>query len=429
MTQERKERNQPRSGGIQDNMGVLSTMMRPARAASALTFLSMTVGVLIAQPPSLQPPTLQQPALQQPAVRQPGVQQPGQRQPSLQPQLGQLPALPPSQDVATFTDTVRIVMAAVTVTDRNGEIVSGLMPQDFQLLDNGKRQKITEDVTSHPISLAIVVQANATVEKVIPQIQRLGSLLQAQVLGDDGEAVVMSFDHRIQTLSDFTSDADKITAALKKIKPGSSTARLNDATIEAVALLKRRPASRRRVILLVAESRDQGSQLRAREVLNAAEFANTVIYSVNISHLLAAATASIPATRSVLDNRPPGAVHLPAGMVETPTTQSQMAVGNWAPVIKEIFLATKAIFVSNPLEVYTTYSGGREFNFKTQRQLDEAVSRIGSELHTQYLLTYTPNNQNEAGFHNIVVRVARPDLTVRTRDGYYLAGTPEGAKQ
>jgi VWFA-related protein len=344
---------------------------------------------------------------------------------------GPLPAQQPAQqpEVPTFTQTVRIVMAPVTVTDKNGEVVNGLTPADFRLTDNGKLQKITEDITSHPISLVIVVQANATVEKVIPQIQKLGSLLQAQVLGDDGEAAVMSFDHRLQVLGDFTSDVNKITEALKKIKPGSSTARLNDATINAVNLLKKRPASRRRVILLVSESRDQGSELRAREVMNAAEFANTVIYSVNISSLLAQATASVPNTRSVLDNRPPGAVHLPAGMVETPTIQSQQDLGNWMPLIKEVFLATKAIFVSNPLEIYTTYTGGREYNFKTQRDLDAAVSKMGSELHSQYLLTYTPNNQDEAGFHNIIVQIDKPGYSVRTRDGYYLAGTPEGAKK
>lgn len=333
-------------------------------------------------------------------------------------------AIPPD-----FRDTVRIVMAPVTVTDRNGEIVSGLQPKDFRLFDNGKLQNVTEDLTSHPVSLVVVIQSNAVVEKILPQIQKIGSLLQAQVLGDEGEAAIITFDHRIQVLSDFTSDADKITVALKKLKPGSNSARLNDATIEGVRMLRRRPASRRRAILLISESRDGGSELRAREVLTEAEFAGVVMYSVNISHLLASLTASPPATRSVLDNRPPGAVHLPAGVVETPTTQSQQNVGNWVPVFKEIFLATKAIFVSNPLEVYTTYTGGREYNFKTQRELDRAVSNIGAEMHSQYLLTYTPNNQEEAGFHDIVVQVSRPGLTVRTRDGYYLAGTPEGAKK
>ncbi len=332
-------------------------------------------------------------------------------------------------DAARISTTVRIVMAPVTVTDKNGGTITGLAPTNFKLYDNGRLQRITEDVTTHPLSLVVVVQANSEMEKVIPQIQKLGSLLQAQVLGDDGEAAVIGFDHRIQTLTDeFTSNPDKITAALKKLKPGSSSARLNDATIEAINMLKRRPTNRRRVILLIAENRDQGSELRAREVLSASEFANVVIYSVDVSRMVTAVTATPPPPPP--DNRPPGAVHITNGEVMTPTLESQQVnLGDWTPVLKEIFLATKAIFVKNPLDVYTRYSGGREYGFIKQATLDRAVSDLGDELHSQYLLTYTPNNQDEAGFHNIVVTVDRPDFKIRTRDGYYLAGTPEGAKK
>jgi VWFA-related protein len=327
-----------------------------------------------------------------------------------------------AQETPTFRTDVRIVMTPVTVTDRGGAIVNGLMPTDFRLLDNGKPQKITEDVAVHPISMAMVVQANGGVEKMLPQIQKMGSLIQHQILGDEGEITIFSFDHRIQTMTDFTSDPDEITKALKKIRPGSATSRLNDATIEAITALRRRPASRRRVLLLISESRDNGSELKAREVLSAAEFANIVIYSIDISHLMASLTAPPPAGRTINDNRPPGAVHLPNGNVETPTTQSQMQLGNWTPVFKEIFLAAKAIFVPNPLEVYTTYSGGREYSYTTQRTLEHAISDLGEELHSQYLLTYTPNNQEEGGYHNIVVQILKPDMKVRARDGYYIAG-------
>src|SRR5665213_4457603 len=130
--------------------------------------------------------------------------------------------------------TVRIVMAPVTVTDHDGSLVEGLQPTDFRLYDNGKLQRITEDLTTHPLSLVVAVQANGQVEKILPQIQKLGSLLQAQVLGDEGEVAVLEFDHRVQKLTDFTSDPDKMTAALKGIKAGSWTSRLNDAAMEGV---------------------------------------------------------------------------------------------------------------------------------------------------------------------------------------------------
>ena len=321
--------------------------------------------------------------------------------------------------------TTHIVTTPVTVTDRAGNIVNGLGPKDFRLTDNGKLQKIDQDVAVYPISMVIAVQANAEVEKMLPAIQKMGSALSAQILGDDGEAAVIEFDHRIQMLADFSSNPDKLSAALKKIKAGSTSSRLNDATIESVNMLKRRPDSRRKILLLIAESRDNGSELKAREVLSAAEFAGVVIYEIDISKFVASVTAPPSANRSVLDNRPPGAVYAqgPGGGVETPTTISQNNMGNWTPVIKDLWDLTKGIFVPPPLEVYTTYSGGRQYAFKSQRELDRAVSDLGEELHSQYLLTYVPNNQSEAGYHNIVVQVIRPDMKIRARDGYYWAGT------
>ena len=325
---------------------------------------------------------------------------------------------------ADFGTIVHIVTTPVTVTDRAGNIINGLGPKDFRLTDNGRLQKVDQDVATYPISMVIAVQANAEVEKMLPAIQKMGSAISAQILGDDGEAAVIEFDHRIQNLGDFSSDPDKLSAALKKIKAGSGSSRLNDATIESVNLLKRRPDSRRKILLLIAESRDNGSELKAREVLSAAEFAGVVIYAIDISKLVASVTAPPSANRSVLDNRPPGAVYAqgPTGGVETPTTISQNNMGNWAPVIKDIYDMTKGIFVPPPLEVYTTYSGGRRYAYKTQRELDRAVSDLGEELHSQYLLTYIPNNQEEAGYHNIVVQVLKPEMKIRARDGYYWAG-------
>src|SRR5579863_2633650 len=333
----------------------------------------------------------------------------------------QAPVAPNSSD-ATIRETFKFVLAPVTVTDRDGNFVSGLMPADFRLLDNGKPQRITEDVASHPISVVVAIQANQEVEKILPQIQRLGSLLQAQVLGDEGEVAVLAFDHRIQTLTDFTSDPDKIAMALKKLKAGSWTSSLNDATLEAIAMLRKRPGGRRLAILLISESRDKGSQIRPREVLTQADFANVAIYSVDISKTIASLTATPPPPRP--DLTPPGGKHLPACQVNTPTTDSQMAMGNWAPLIKDVFDATKDAFVANPLEIFTRYTGGRQYSFIKQGTLDRAVSEIGAELHSQYLLTYLPNNQDEGGFHAITVQVLKPDLMIRTRDGYYIAGKP-----
>ena len=331
---------------------------------------------------------------------------------------------PPKPDPPNNEPVIRVsfkfVLVPVTVTDKAGTFVSGLTQYDFRLYDNGKLQKITEDVASHPLSLVVAIQANNDVEKILPSIQKLGSVFEQLVVGENGEMAVMAFDHRVKNLVDFTSDTNKIDAAFKQLKPGSSTSAVNDAAMAGVNLLRNRPPERRRVLLIIAENRDKGSTIKEREVLTAAEFANVPIYSVDISVLVAQLTATPQPPRP--DNRPPGAVPLPAGIVNTPTTESQMNVGNWVPLFKDIFDLGKSIFVPNPLTVYTKYTGGRQFSFKTKKTLDHDVAQIGEELHSQYLLTYLPNNLDEAGFHQIVVEVQKPGLTVRTRDGYWIAG-------
>jgi VWFA-related protein len=329
---------------------------------------------------------------------------------------------PANEDKATFNIQTRVVVAPVTVTNKNGDIISNLTPKDFRLRDNGNFQQITEDISLHPISMVIVVQSSSEVERMLPAILKLGSAFHAQILGEDGEAAVVKFDSRIVTLADFTSDPDQLSMALRKIKAGNAASRLNDAAAEGISLLRKRPNSRRKVMLLISEPRDNSSDLKPREVLTAAELANIIIYSINVSRIVAQAKAPPPASRSLLNNRPPGAVYLGAGNIETPTIQSQQAVGNWMPLIEDIYDTAKGLFVANPLEVYTNYTGGRQYDFKTQKDLGRAIFRLGEELHSQYLLTYRPTNQEEAGYHKIVVDVLNPDVKIRARNGYFWGG-------
>lgn len=368
--------------------------------------LLLVAGLLAAQQPPLFPSTVGPVQAPKDPVTSAAPTQPGQ-----------------SPGDVIFRSNVRNVIAPVTVTDREGHFVNNLTTLDFQLYDNKKLQKIAEDQASHPISLVVAVEAGAEVEKIIPQVQKIGSLLSSLLVGDSGEVAVLAFDHRVQTLTGFTSDPDQINMAMKKLKPGSTTFALNDAANTAMNMLRNRPLMRKRILLLISESRDNGSSSRVRDVLTAAEFANVVVYSVDMSHLLASLTSTAQPPRP--DPIPAEARHLPGGQIGTQTTDAQNIMGDWTPVMKEIFIAAKAIFVPNPLEVYTKYTGGREYSFMSQKTLERAIADIGEELHSQYLLTYSPNNQDEAGFHEIEVRILKPGLKVRTRNGYWLARVNE----
>jgi VWFA-related protein len=345
---------------------------------------------------------------------------PAQPPANVQPQASQ----PSGDEFPTFQTGVKEVMAPVTVTKRDGSVVNGLTALDFQLFDNGKPQTVTVDTLAHPISLVVAVQANAAVEQILRDIQKIGSVFDQLVIGENGEMAVLAFDHRVQIMTPFTSDPDKIHNAFKNIRPGSTPSHLNEATTTALNMLRNRPPDRRRIVVLISESHDNGSHFRVRDVLTEAEFADIVIYTVDISHLLTSLeTKQLPNRQA---NIPPGGIALPNGQVMTPTLElEQNQNGNYVPMFKEMFTAVKDIFVPDPLKVYTEFTGGRQYTFLRQRGLESAVADIGEELHSQYLLTYSPNDQDEPGFHEIKVEVDKPNLNVRTRNGYWLAAKPK----
>ena len=332
-------------------------------------------------------------------------------------------AAKPDEDLKIRVGT-NLVIVPTTVRSRSGDVIDGLQLQDFELYDNNKLQKVTADVRDEPLSLVVAVQRSSNIAEVLPKIQRIGSMLNQLLAGQDGEVAVVGFDHRIQVMQDFTSETTKISEAMQKMTPGSSQHAVIDAVDKSIRMLTKRSPDRRRVLLLIAEKRDKGSELRLREALTQAQFANVSIYSLDISTVVAALTdkGMPPRPPSI----PPEATHLPGGYPATPTTIDQNYYnGNYVPVLVDIFKAAKSIFVDDTLDVFTRFTGGREYAFLGEKTLEKAVSGISEELHSQYLLSYQPNNQAEGGFHDIRVVVNRPSLEVRTRPGYWVAAKPE----
>lgn len=345
----------------------------------------------------------------------------------------QAPAQEPAADTsadATFKVGVHVVEVPVTVVHKHGSetYVDGLQPQDFRLFDNGKEQTFHLDLTYQPISMVIAIQASDQVEGILPKINRIGSLIQPLLIGDEGEAAVLAFDHRFRVMQDFTSDATKIEAGIRKITPGSQSSRMTDAVDYAARMLKSRPANRRRILLLITEVRDKGSEGKVRESLFDIQMNNISVYTVDISRMMAGITG--PIQQPGPEIMPPAATPLPGGQPATPNTIAQATGGQgnsaqFVPLLVEIFKDSKAIFIDNPAEVYAKGSGGAQFSFAKQRGLEDAIQRIGKEIHSQYILTYTPNNLQEGGFHQIEVAVNHADVAVHTRPGYWTASVPK----
>jgi VWFA-related protein len=338
------------------------------------------------------------------------------------------PAQADSGDTTFRTSIVNIV-APVLVTDKHGNIVDGLQPEQFHLYDNGKEQNIQVDVTYDPISMVIAMECSGRVESILKQMKHIGSLAQS-IIGVQGEAALVKFDGRDPILvQDFTTDPDKIKVAVDKINPGNSGSRMIDAVDMSVDLLNKRPAKHnRKIVLLISETRDEGSATRLREALIKANLSNVQVYCVDITQLAVRLTQrqDDPGPVPAMD---PTMMNAPLGIPNTPTTMEQnygmQNRAQFIPLLKEIYIGGKRIFVADPAKQFATQTGGEHFYFLKQKGLEEAVARVTQELHSQYIITYHPSNDKEPGYHTIEVTVSQ-EYTCKTRPGYWFGG---GAQQ
>jgi VWFA-related protein len=237
----------------------------------------------------------------------------------------------------------------------------------------------------------------------------------------------VKFDGRDPMLvQDFTNDPDRIKVAVDKINAGSTGSRMIDAVDYSVDLLRKRPQSNRKIVLLISETRDEGSATRLREALIKANLANVLVYCVDITQL------AVRLTQRQDDPRPvpmdPATMNAPLGIPNTPTTMEQnygmQNRAQFVPVLKEIYTDTKRIFVADPAKQFATQTGGQHFYFLKQKGMEDAVERISQELHSQYIVTYNPSTKAEPGYHTIEVGIDRDNnhYICKTRPGYWLGG-------
>jgi VWFA-related protein len=321
---------------------------------------------------------------------------------------------------------IRNVLVPTTVLDPDGHgYVNGLQPKDFELLDNDKPQRVNADFTQLPMSVVLVVQGNAEIEPVLPSLKKSGLLLHGLVTGQDSDVAVTSFDHRIKLLQDFTKDPEKIDDAMQKLIAGSSTARLIDAVADADRMLKKHDPqnSRRRVIVLLSRNLDKGSESHLQETARNMQFDNIIIYCIDISRAYTALNQKMPYPRPENGGIPPEALpNIAGGIPRSQTTTIQQQNGNALNAVPPIYRGIRDLFKKTPAEAFAAFTGGRFYNFAKQSGLEAAMTDIGADLNSQYLLSYRPDNSDEPGFHTIKVNVDRPGLYVRTRPGYWTGG-------
>jgi VWFA-related protein len=297
---------------------------------------------------------------------------------------------------------VRVVTVPTAVLSNSGQYVRGLQPGDFRLFDNDHSQNLRLDYVDEPLSIAIAVQNNDAVRASLPAVRRVPSVVEALLLGETGDASLSTFGDEVKLIQPATASSALLDKAFQSISASGSNNRCLDAVVSTAQQLERVSSRRRRVILLIAQSGDTGSMSNLRDVLQELELNNIAVYSLVMPRLGKDLVKKTIAVQGVYGTGIMGSVDL-------------------GKLVPEIYRAGKAGAGQDELTIVTSETGGRQIRFRNLHDLETGISAIGEELHTEYLLSYTPD-RDEPGYHRIRVQAERPGVVVRARPGYYVSG-------
>ncbi len=312
-------------------------------------------------------------------------------------------ALVLAQQVPTIRVPVRLVTLPTLVFSGEGKLISGLRALDFRVFDNGRLQKVDLDISSRPVSIALAVQVNREVRSYVPFIAKTGSIVDALLSGESGESAVITYNSDITVAKQFWLRA--VQPVLKSITASGRLARMIDAGLHAINLLKERPGSRARVLLFIGQAMDSGSEYKLATLKEQAEKEDVSIYALTLPEFGRAFVSDTFTLQGV-------------GRDEKGGFRTGLDLGNLISVLNRSSNADKG---ADPFSVLTAATGGTQLHFRKQSELEGAIATIGVELRRAYLLSYTPSS-TETGYHTIKVEVDAPGAKTFSRPGYWLSG-------
>lgn len=281
------------------------------------------------------------------------------------------------QPPTLFRANVDVVSLNVTVVDPQNRYVTDLSESDFSVFEDGTRQELTYfNRTNLPIALSLLIDTSASMENRM-QLAQDAAVGFARKLRQQDLAQVVDFDSRVEVLQDFTNVVSDLERAIRSTSAGGSTALHNALYISLKELAKIKPRSsdevRRRAIIVLSDGEDTSSLVTYEEVLELAKRSETAIYTIALQAKDSAQTKGF----------------------------------------------REAEFILRQIAQET---GGRSFFPGRAEDLKDVYGRIADELSSQYSLGYaSKNTRRDGGWRRIVVQVARPQATARTKRGYYAA--------
>jgi VWFA-related protein len=299
---------------------------------------------------------------------------------------------------------VRLVAVPTLVFSGDGRLVHGLQARDFRIFDNGHPQKIRFDFLTAPVSVVIAVQANRDVRQYRPFIGRTGSVFDALLVGETGESAVLAYNDEVKIAKTF--ERGDCQSTLRNLPASGRKARMIDAGMRAIELLRQRPASRTRVLILVGQPMDDGSESTIADLRRDVEREGVWVYSLSLPEVGKAFVSDTLRLRGLSSQKDRGGFE--AGV-------------DLASLLGVLERSAQAAQSTDPFSVLAAATGGTQIHFRKQRELEDAISAIVVQLRSAFVLSYTPNS-SEPGYHRIDIEAGIPQAKIFSRRGYWTAG-------
>jgi Ca-activated chloride channel family protein len=312
--------------------------------------------------------------LQAPIVRRPPTK-------PMQPDEDSQEQRPVEQDkVPTLKVESRLVNVAVNVVDKTGAPVGGLQQDDFEIVEDGKPQKIAyfEKESSTPLSIVLAIDGSESVLRNESLEKQAAKRFVNTLLREQDELDLMDFSDTVREIVPFTNQKKRIESGLNEIQRGAETALFDAVYLAADRLAQtRNDAGRRRVLVLITDGADTAKRSRYGQALEEAQRSGVMIYSIII-------------------------------------------VPIWADAGRNTGGEHALVQMSND-------TGGKYFYVEDKKDLAPAFARVSDDLRTQYVLGYyAPQRGRDTSFRTVKVRMKDLELRgkydLRHRSGYYADG-------
>ena len=278
--------------------------------------------------------------------------------------------IPAGAQIRVSTQTVPLY---VTVTDPDRRLVPGLVREDFEVYDNGKLQTLTQfDNQATPITAAVMLDTSGSMTLALDLVKQGAEQFFIRLHPEDA-AKVGAFNDKLEIHppqgSPFTNNRDQLVRMMKDELDFGYPTRLFDALNFAMEQLQ--GESNRKVVVVFTDGEDTASKLGSGEILDRARAEEVMIYAIGL---------------------------------ETEMNFNGRRVRS-SP--------------DRALRRLSEETGGGHFILRVNEgdKLNETFTRVAQELHSQYILGFTPQSL-DGKVHKLEVRIKKPGLTARSRRSY-----------